>query len=135
MWVRALIVCDDVRLEAGGTVSLIGVYSGTIFVPPGDGEIVLPRLATYTIIAGLTDTTELSWRQSLFAEGDESGLLVAASRDAHDPLTDEHRIVNIMTPVVLPSPGRYRLSTAIEARRARRTVDHMFAIERRPRAR
>lgn len=96
MWIRALIVCDDIRLEAGGTVSLVGVYSDTIFVPPGDGVIVFPRLSTYTIVAGLRDVAEISWRQSLTPEDVEPGAPIAGGRDPHDPSSDEHRIVNIM---------------------------------------
>jgi hypothetical protein len=133
MWLRALIICDDIRLEAGGTVSLIGVYADRIFVPPGDGEILLPRLATYTVVAGLSDVPEISWRQWLSAEGVEQGPPVASSRDAHDPRTDEHRIVNIMTPLALPGPGRYRLATEVETRRERKTIDHYFLVERLPR--
>ena len=57
LWVRALVVCDDVRIELGGTVSLIGVYADRITVAPGDGDIVLGRLAIYTIVAGLTGST------------------------------------------------------------------------------
>jgi hypothetical protein len=130
MWLRALIVCDDIRLEVGGTVSLVGVYADKIYVPPGEGEIVLPRLATYTIVAGLREAAELSWRQWLTAEGSEPGEPVAASRDAHDPRVDEHRIVNIMAPLAFPGPGRYRLAIELETRRERRSIDHYFAVER-----
>jgi hypothetical protein len=130
MWLRALIACDDIRLEAGGTVSLVGVYADTIFVPPGDGEIVLPRLSTFTIVGGLRDVPEISWRQSLMAEDVEPGQQIAGGRDLHDPASDEHRIVNIMTPLVLPAAGRYRIATEIETRRERRTFEHHFAVAR-----
>jgi hypothetical protein len=134
MWLRALIVCDDIRLEAGGTVSLIGVHADKIFVAPGDGEIVLPRLAIYAIVAGLTDTSELSWRQWLSSDGTEPGSPVAEGRDPHDPRSDEHRIVNIMAPLALPGPGRYRIAVELETRRERRSIDHYFTVERLPRA-
>ena len=134
MWLRALIVCDDIRLEVGGTVSLIGVYADKILVPPGDGEIVLPRLAIYTIAAGLTDVPELAWRQWLSADGAEPGDPLAEGRDPHDPRSDEHRIVNILAPLALPGPGRLRLVLELETRRERKTVDHYIVVERLPRA-
>jgi hypothetical protein len=132
MWLRALIVCDDIRLEVGGTVSLIGVHTDRLVVGPGDGEILLPRLAIYTVVAGLTDVAELSWRQWLSADSTEPGAPVAEGRDPHDPRSDEHRIVNIMAPLALPGPGRYRLSVELETRRERRSIDHYFTVERLP---
>jgi len=134
MWLRALIVCDDIRLEAGGTVSLIGVYADKILVPPGDGEILVPRLAIYTIVAGLTDVSEISWQQWLTADRSEPGSPVAAGRDPHDPGADEHRIVNLMTPLAFPGPGRYRLASELETRRERRSIDHYLTVERLARA-
>lgn len=134
MWLRALIVCDDIRLEVGGTVSLIGVYADRIVVPPGDGEILLPRLAIYIVVAGLADVSELSWRLWLAPDGAELGEPVAEGRDPHDPRADEHRIVNILAPLALPGPGRYRLSVELETRRERKTIDHYFSVERLPRA-
>jgi len=130
MWLRALIVCDDIRLEVGGTVSLIGVHAERLLVGPGEGEILLPRLAIYTVVAGLTDVGELAWRQWLSADGTEPGAPVAEGRDPHDPGSDEHRIVNLIAPLALPGPGRYRLSIELETRRERRSIDHYFTVER-----
>jgi hypothetical protein len=132
MWLRALIACDDVRLELGGTVSLIGVYADRIVVPPGDGEIVLPRLAIYTVVAGLAGATELAWRQWLSAGDTEPEAPIAEGRDPHDPGADEHRIVNLLAPLALPGPGRYRLTIELETRRERKTIDHTLVVERLP---
>ena len=52
LWVRALVVCDDVRLELGGTVSLIGVYADRIAVAPGDGERPVSRGGIRSIPGG-----------------------------------------------------------------------------------
>ncbi len=130
MWLRALIVCDDIRLEVGGTVSRIGVHADKLLVPPGDGEIVLPRLAIYTVVAGLADVAELAWRQWLLADGTAPETPVAEGRDLHDPRSDEHRIVSLMAPLALPGPGRYRLAVELETNRERRSIDHFFAVER-----
>lgn len=132
MWLRALIVCDDVRLELGGTVSLIGVYADRIVVPPGDGEIVLPRLAIYAVVAGLAGADKLAWRQWFSAAGAEPVAPVSEGHDPHDPGADEHRIVNFLAPLALPGPGGYRLTFEIETWRARETIEHHLVVERLP---
>jgi hypothetical protein len=43
LWVRALVVCGDVRTEVGGTVGLIGLYVDRIAVAPGDIVLGRPR--------------------------------------------------------------------------------------------
>lgn len=43
MWLRALVLCDDVRFEIGGTMTLVGVFADQIIVAPGDGALVMPR--------------------------------------------------------------------------------------------
>ena len=129
LWVRALVVCDDVRLELGGTVSLIGVYADRITVAPGDGDIVLGRLAIYTIVAGLTGVHELAWRTTLIPDGADPGAPLAEARDAHDATYDEHRIVSMLSPVTLRE-GRYRIALELETKREKRTLEYRFQVER-----
>ena len=129
LWVRALVVCDDVRLELGGTVSLIGVYADRITVAPGDGDIVLGRLAIYTIVAGLTGVHELAWRTTLIPDGADPGAPLAEARDTHDATYDEHRIVSMLSPVTLRE-GRYRIALELETKREKRTLEYRFQVER-----
>jgi len=129
LWVRALVVCDDVRLELGGTVSLIGVYADRITVAPGDGDIVLGRLAIYTIVAGLTGVHELAWRTTLISDGADPGAPLAEGRDLHDATYDEHRIVSMLSPVTLRE-GRYRIALELETKREKRTLEYRFQVER-----
>ena len=129
LWVRALVVCDDVRLELGGTVSLIGVYADRIAVAPGDGDIVLGRLAIYTIVAGLTGVHELAWRTSLIPDGADPGAPLAESREVHDAGYDEHRIVSMLSPITFRE-GRYRLALELETKREKRTLEYRFLVER-----
>lgn len=126
---RALVVCDDVRLELGGTVSLIGVYADRIAVAPGDGDIVLGRLAIYTIVAGLTDVHELAWRTSLIPDGADPGAPLAEAREVHDASYDEHRIVSMLSPITFRE-GRYRLALELETKREKRTLEYRFLVER-----
>jgi hypothetical protein len=132
MRLRALLLCDDVRFEIGGTMTLVGVYADRIVVGPGgpDEVIHLPRLAIYSVIAGLTDASELAWRQTLIVEGEAPGAPVAEGREPHDPTSDEHRLVNILSPLTLPGPGSYRLIVELETLRDRRSIEHRFTVER-----
>lgn len=132
VWIRALLLCEDIRLEVGGTMTLVGVFADRIVVEPGAGELVLPRLAIYGVVAGLTGVTELSWRQTLTEADRDPGPPLAQGREPHDAESDEHRIVSIVTPLVLPSDGRYRLAMDIETARARRSLEHHFIVERAP---
>lgn len=134
MRLRALLLCDDVRFEVGGTMTLVGVYADRIVVGRGGPTeaIHLPRLVIYSVIAGLTEARELAWRQTLVVDGDGPGSPVAEGREPHDPSFDEHRLVNILSPLTLPGPGRYRLIVELETPRDRRSIEHRFTIERDP---
>jgi hypothetical protein len=136
MRLRALLLCDDVRFELGGTMTLVGVYADRIVVgsgvgPGGSSELIhLPRLAIYSVVAGLTEANELTWRQTLVVEGEGPGAPVAEGREPHDPTSDEHRLVNILSPFTLPGSGRYRLIVELETLRDRRSIEHRFTVER-----
>jgi hypothetical protein len=132
MWLRAFILCDDVRFEVGGTMTLVGVFADQLIVPPGDGDLVIPRLAIYSVIAGLTGATELSWRQTLSEVGSPPGEPLVRGSEPHASDADEHRLVNIVSPLMLPGPGRYRLTLDFETRQERRSVHHHFIVERMP---
>lgn len=129
MWLRAFLLCDDVRFEIGGTMTLVGVFADRLVVPPGDGELVMPRLAIYSVIAGLSGVTELTWRQTLVAAGGAAAAPLAEGSERHDHEADEHRLVNIVSPLVLPGPGPYRLVAEFVTRRERRSVEHRFLVE------
>lgn len=129
LWVRAFVLCDDVRVELGGTVSLIGVYADRITVAPGDGEIVLGRIAIYTIVAGLTGARELAWRMTISLDGSDPGTPLTEAREVHDAAYDEHRIVSMVSPIALRE-GRYRLELEVEAMDVKRTLAYRFLVER-----
>lgn len=132
MWLRALILCDDVRFEIGGAVTLVGVYGERLLVSPGTGPILLARLAFYTCVAGLKDIPELSWRQTLVAEDSDPGTPTSHGRELHDVSSDEHRLISVLSPVEFPEPGRYRLALELETRRERKSFDYYFSVERLP---
>ena len=130
MWLRALLLCNDVRFEVGGTMTLVGVFTDRIVVEPGDGPLVIPRLAIYSVIAGLTGITEIAWRQTLSEVGHVPGGPLVEGSEHHDREADEHRLVNILSPLALPGPGRYQLAIDLATRHERSTIEHCFVIER-----
>ena len=133
-WLRALVLCDDVRFELGGTVTLVGVYADRIVVAPTEGQLVLPRLAIYSVIAGLTGATEIAWRHTLIEHGREPGEVIARGTEPHDGAADEHRFVNLLSPLWLPGAGRYRLAVDFETSRGRCAVEHHLTVESAPAA-
>ena len=132
IWVRALILCDDVRFELGGTTTLVGVYGDRIVVAATDGELVIPRLVIYSVVAGLTGATEITWRHTLRQQDREFGDVIAHGHEPHDATADEHRFVNIVSPLWLPEAGSYRLAVDFETSQAFRTVEHQVIVERAP---
>ena len=129
---RALLICDDVRFEVGGTMTLVGVYADRILVEGGGDEIVLPRLAFFLVIAGLTGASEVTWRETLGRDGDPPGPPLAGGTEPHDPGADEHRFVHLVSPVALGRGGSYRYTLELEIRGERRRFEHRFAVEPAP---
>src|ERR1700759_5816011 len=100
MWTRALLLCSDVRFEIGDTMTLVGVFAERIIVEPGQGPLVIARLAIYCVVAGLRDINEVIWRYSLGEPGGAGGP-IAEGRERHSADSDEHRLVHIMSPLAL----------------------------------
>lgn len=122
-------MCEDVRFELGGTMTLVGVFADRVIVGAGtDRErLVLPRMAFYTVVAGLVGATELTWRQTLGVNGVPADVLVEGT-EPHDPTSDEHRFVHFVSPLVLPGAGRYRLGIELKTALERHAVDHEFEV-------
>jgi hypothetical protein len=129
MWIRALVVCDDIRLEAGGTMTLVGVLADRIVVGATAGEIaessdiVLPRAAVYSVVAGIAGATELTWKLTL------DGQTIASGTDPHDASFDEHRLVSFVGPLRLPADGGV-IELEVVAGIASTTVSHRIGVER-----
>ena len=52
--VATTIFCDDIRLELGNKLSLMGVYQGQLVVP--SAPLLLPKLCIYLTISGPAET-------------------------------------------------------------------------------
>ena len=128
-WIRALVVCDDIRLEVGGTMTLVGVLADRIVVGPTAGEIaeasdiVLPRAAVYSVVAGLAGTTELVWKLTL------DGRSIAGGTEVHEPTFDEHRLISFVGPLRIAASGGV-VALEVSAAATTANVQHRIAVER-----
>lgn len=127
---KALLLCEDVRFELAGTVTLVGVFNERVFAPPGEGPIQFARLAFVAVIGGLRGVEEISFRQWIRLAEDE-GELPPMTIQRHDPEADEHSFVFSQSPMVFPEQGTYEV--AIDLAVGARTVGYRypFAVHRR----
>lgn len=114
MWLRALLLCDDVRFELTGQMTLVGVHGERLVLPPApepDAPIVLQRAVVVAVLGGLVGQSRISWRLGLAPEEADAPVEPArASVDAHDPRRFEHVLVSLHAPLVIGAPGRYRFA-------------------------
>jgi len=127
--IRALVVCDDIRLEVGGTMTLVGVLADRIVVGPTAEQIaeasgiVLPRAAVYSVVAGLAGATELVWKLLL------DGQPIAGGTEVHEPSFDEHRLISFVGPLRLAATGSV-VALEVSAAATTANITHRIAVER-----
>ena len=98
--------CDDVRHELGNKITAIGLYGEFIGFPPGNGNVVLPKLAAVFILKGLRNVRQISIRQAISiapataAVPNLTGPAQEMQRDL--PALDEHNIILQAIPIVFP---------------------------------
>ena len=127
-----MLVCDDVRVELGGTVTLVGVHNERLIAPPGDGPIRLAKLMFVAIVGGLEGVESVGFRQRI---REESELVLPTGQpmtyEPHDPRADEHNFAFGDAPMVFPGVGRYEVALDIDAGGQRATYISRFKVERR----
>jgi hypothetical protein len=126
---KALLLCEDIRLEIGGTVTLVGVFNERLIAPPGEGAIEIPRLAFLGVIGGLRGVERIGFRQWIrFDDAEEPpGEL---QFELHEPNNDEHNFVFTDTPVVFPDVGTYELALDITVGDRTQSYRYPFSVER-----
>jgi hypothetical protein len=131
VYLKAMLVCDDVRIELGGTMTLVGVHNDRLIAPPGDGPIRLARLMFVAIVGGLSGVESVGFRQRI---RETSELVLPTGQpmtyEAHDAKADEHNFVFGDEPMLFPGPGSYEVALDIEAGQ-RATYILRFTVERR----
>jgi len=127
---KALLICEDVRFEVGGTVTLVGVFNERLVVDAGEGEIVLPRLSCLAVIGGLRGVERIGFRQWIRTE-EAAPELRALTSEPHDPERDEHNFVFSQSPMVFPDAGNYEVAIDLEIGERRQAYRYPFRVERR----
>ena len=138
MFLKAIMVCDSVRLDIDGTMTLVGVYNERIVVPaatggrpPAGASVRFSRLMFVTTVGGLAGVDRLRYRHTLRIVGAPAALAndQLLQDEAHDPAADEHSFIFGDSPMDFPGEGSYELSTQIEAAGQRATYGYRFRIE------
>src|SRR5262245_12008158 len=100
---RAAFFCDDVRYEHGNKISAIGVYNDLMSFPPGEGPMILPKLAVVFMVKGLMGRAEVQVRfWTTLGNAPIPPVPHTVSRNAS---TDEHNFVFQIAPAVFPKAG------------------------------
>jgi hypothetical protein len=126
---KALLLCEDVRFEAAGTVTLVGVFNERLLAPVETGPIAIPKLAFVAVIGGLRGVEMIGFRQwiRLSDEDDDERPL---TWEAHDPERDEHNFVLSQVPMVFPDAGTYEVALDLEVGDRTQGYRYAFTIER-----
>jgi len=127
---KAMLLCEDVRFELGGTVSLIGVFNERLIAPPGEGLIQIARVAFLAVIGGLRGVDQIAFRQWIRLGDDEPGD-PQMTLEPHDTESDEHNFVFAQSPMVFPDVGKYEVAIDIAIGPRRAGYRYSFGVERR----
>ncbi|MEO8701526.1 MAG: hypothetical protein ABI867_15875 [Kofleriaceae bacterium] len=131
MKLKALLICEDIRLEVGGTVTLVGVFNERLIAPPGEGALQIPKLAFLAVVGGLRGVERLGFRQWIRLEEDVPEDRPLAY-EGHDPVNDEHNFVFVQSPMVFPDAGTYEVALDVEVDGRLQGYRYRFSVERAP---
>ncbi|CAN5832040.1 hypothetical protein BH11MYX2_BH11MYX2_11880 [soil metagenome] len=131
MFLKALLVCDDVRFEQAGAMSLIGVHRERLAgIATSAGGIQFPKFFGVAMLGGLTGITEIQHRWQLRAVDSE-----IASRERpyesepRDGSSDEHVFVFGNAPLVFPHPGRFEVLLDVIAMGKRASYNYLVVVD------
>ena len=127
-----MLVCDDVRLEVGGTMTLVGVHSERLVAAPGDGTITVAKLMFVAIVGGLGGTERVGYRQRIREMSELSLGGGDIQYEPHDPRADEHTFIFGDAPMVFPGPGVYEVAVDVEADGRKASYSLRFQVIRAP---
>ncbi len=127
---RALLVCEDIRVEVDGTLTLIGVYSDRIHVRAEPGPIVLEHMAFLLVVGGLLGVERVGFRERVRHVEDVRAAEEPIRYEAHNPEANEHNFVFGHAPMVFPDEGAYEVIVEVEAAMQMTEYRHRFRVER-----
>jgi hypothetical protein len=131
MQLKAVLLCEDVRIEVDGTLTLIGVYNERLIAPPGNGPIEIPRLAVLAVIRQLTGIQRIGVRHRIRQVDDTRLAEHPLAYEPHDPAADEHNFVFAHAPMRFAEPGAHELVLDLETEQLAVTHRYRFILQRR----
>ena len=130
MNLRALLLCEDVRLEVDGTLTLSGVLNDRLRVrPPPSGPLVVEHLAVLVVVSGLSGYDRVGFRADVRNAADTSPTERPLSYQSHVPHADEHNFIFAYSPMVFSGIGYYEIVVDLEVAMRSVTYRHRFAVE------
>lgn len=126
-YLRAVLLCDDVRVEVDGTLTILGMYNERLIAPASSGPVELARLVVLVVIAGLTGAHEIAVRYRITPAGAVPPPQLPYLRERHDPAADEHNVIFALGPLGFGGPGAYDLVVELEGATTRR---YRFSVTR-----
>jgi hypothetical protein len=124
MHVKATLICEDVRLEVAGTLTLVGVYNEKLVAPQSDGPLHLPRIVFVVVVAGLRGVDRVSYREHIQGVGEQAPPPAEWKLETHHVDADEHNFVFGPAALTVPSAGEYELVFDLQARGE--TIEHRY---------
>lgn len=129
MFLKAQLICEDVRFELAGTMTLVGIHReivAGIQMPEG---IQFARLVAVTMVGGLTGVREVQHRHALRSvSGEHVSRELPFAAEAHDPTADEHVFLFGDAPLTFPAAGAYELTLELRAMRQEATYRYGFQV-------
>lgn len=110
MKLEDFIVCEDVRLEVSGLMTLVGFFAAALRIPT-PGNLKLSFVMVMSEMKGL-DRFLLQIETRLGKEVMNKSGVLECRRDA---TVDSHTIVHTINPFQAPRPGKFELRVTVEA--------------------
>lgn len=130
MFLKAMLICDDVRVEVGGTLTLVGVHNERLVAPAGQGPITLARLTFLATVGGLRGCERVGYRLRMRDLRAAEDLARPYAHERHEPGADEHNFVFTNAPLVFPGAGQFELALDVDAVGEQATYRYRFRVER-----
>lgn len=131
MNLKALLVCDDIRVEVAGKLTAVGIYNERLVVGPGEGPVFMPKLAILVVVAGLTGARQISCRHRILRVGD---VFEAPPRPfethEHAGAYDEHNFIFAHSPMHFPAAGDYTVVVEVRTEAESAVYNYPFKLER-----
>lgn len=109
---EALLISEDVRLEATGLLTVVGLFTGTMYL--GEIPAALPQLSVLALLRGMRGLEEFTIQLEV-SLGDIEKYRNKPVQCKKPPPEDTHAFGHRMRPFVIEEPGRYRFKILLDS--------------------